>query len=381
MVFCYAASVAERNPFEYVRPLPPEEVRGRDDLCHELLTAVGERRLVALAGPRRYGKTSLLGRVAALADDVGLGDVVRIDCFGVASVGEFAVRLERALADLGGPTRRIARRLLEGTELGLSVAPGLGFKARFGRPDAPDAIAVLHELLGTVVAVSERRSGLLLILDEFQDVGRIDGLDAVLRSHLQHARQLAVCFAGSRPSLLRALFSDRARPFYGQAQIVEVGRLDRGAAARAIEDGFERTGRDAGDAGELVASLTGGHPQRLMLVAHLLWNCVEPGGTASPEDVGAAVEAARDRTDAEHRAVLEGLDRTHRTTLRAVAAYGAPYARAAERTLGLGQGAARNAVRALEADALIERDASGRWHLVDPLLTDWLARNLPLPPR
>jgi hypothetical protein len=370
----------DRNPFEYVRPLPPGEVQGRDALCHELLTAVGERRLVAVAGPRRYGKTSLLGRVAALAGEVGLVDVVRIDCFGVASAGEFAVRLERALAELSGPTRRIARRLLEGGELGLSVAPGLGFKARFGRPGAPDATAVLHELLGTVVSLSERRSGLLLILDEFQDVGRIGGLDAVLRAHLQHARQLAVLFAGSRPSLLRALFSDRARPFYGQAQIVEIGRLDHAAAARIVEDGFERTARDAGDTGELVASLTGGHPQRLMLMAHLLWDRVEPGGTASGEDLGAALEVARDRTDAEHRAVIEGLDRTHRTTLRAIAAYGAPYARTAERALGLGQGTARNAVRALEVDALIERDADGRWHLVDPLLADWLTRNLPLPP-
>jgi hypothetical protein len=290
------------------------------------------------------------------------------------------VRLERALADLSGSTRRIARRLLEGSELGLSVTPGLGFKARFGRREAPDATAVLHELLATVVSLSERRSGLLLILDEFQDVGRIEGLDAVLRSHLQHARQLAVLFAGSRPSLLRALFSDRARPFYGQAQIVHVGRLDRAAAAHIVEDGFERTERDAGDTGELVASVTGGHPQRLMLVAHLLWDRVELGGTADAEDVAAAMDVARDRTDAEHRAVLEGLDRTHRTTLRAIAAYGAPYARAAERTLGLGPGTARNAIRALEADALVERDANDRWHLVDPLLADWLTRQLPLPP-
>jgi uncharacterized protein len=371
--------MSEENPFEYVRPLPPGRVMGREELGDRLLRAVHERRLVALAGPRRYGKTSLLGQVAALATDIDGLDVVRLDCFGVASVGEFAVRLERAMSGLSGPARKLVRRLLESSQLGLSVAPGVGFKASFGRRDAPDAAAVLHELLGTLVELSVKRGGLLLVLDEFQDVGRVDGLDALLRSHLQEAREVAVLFAGSKPSMLRALFGDRARPFYGQAEIVEIERFDVATATSLVEEGFASTSRDAGDAAELVARAVAGHPQRLMLVAHLLWERVPTGGCADADDVGAALDVARDRTDAEQRAVLEGLDRTHRDTLRAVVAYGSPYARAAQRTLGLPRGSVQAAVRALEADALLLRREDS-WSLVDPLLADWIRRQLPLPP-
>lgn len=369
--------VAEGNPFEYVRPLPPGEVQGRAELCDTIVRGVRERRLVSVIGPRRYGKTSLLGVAQATAAEVDDLDAVVVDCFGVASIGEFAVRLEQAMSALAGPARKVARRLLESSELGLSVSPGVGFKARFGQRDAPDPAAALHGLLSTLVSVSERREGLLVVLDEFQDVARVDGLDALLRSHLQQARQVAVLFAGSRPSLLRALFQDRSRPFYGQAELVEVGPLPIPAAAEIVEGLFERTGRDAGDAGELIARAVRGHPQRLMLVGHLLWELVPAGGVADAELVGAALEEARARTDAEHQATVDRLDRTHRDTLRAVVSYGSPYARAAERTLGL-RGSAQSAVRALEDDAMLARVEDG-WELVDPLLADWLARRLPAP--
>lgn len=374
-----STSADGRNPFEYVRPLPPEDVRGRDGLSDALLRAVRERRLVALSGPRRYGKTSLLGRVVSMASDVDSVDVVQVDCFGVASIGEFAVRLERATAGLVGPGRRLVRRLFETSELGLSVAPGLGFKATFGRRDAPDATAVLHELLGSLRTLSERGNGLLVVLDEFQDVGPVTGLDAILRTHLQAARQVAVLFAGSRPSLLRALFEQQSRPFYGQAEIVEIGRLDAAVAADIVEEGFTATGRDPGDAGELVASLTGRHPQRLMLVSHLLWERVAQGERVEPDQVGAALDDARERTAAEHRAVVDGLDRTHRDTLRAIALHGSPYSAVGGRTLGLARGSAQSAVAALSSDSIIERADDQSWEIVDPLLGDWVRLTFPAP--
>jgi hypothetical protein len=374
----YVVTVSVGNPFEYVRPLPPATVRGRDGLSDQLLRAVRDRRLVALGGPRRFGKTTVLGQVVDRAAEVDHTDAVTVDCFGVASIGEFAVRLERAMADLTGPARRLVRRLFDVSELGLSVAPGVGFKAAFGRKDAPDPTAALHGLLTALVSVADRRHGLLLVLDEFQDVTDVAGLDAVLRTYLQRAPNIAVLFAGSRPSLLRALFDDRTRPFYGQAEIVEVGPLDEATAATIIDDGFATTDRDAGDAGEIIATLVEGHPQRLMLVANLLWEQVAPRHRARTDDVAAALEATRIRTAPEHQAVIGSLSRTHRDTIRAVASFGSPYARIAERTLSLGRGSAQSAARALEAEALIAR-GDGGWTVVDPLLADWLRHHLPAP--
>jgi hypothetical protein len=86
-----------------------------------------------------------------------------------------------------------------------------------------------------------------------------------LRTALQHHyRELGIVFAGSHPSMMRAMFTERAQPFFGQADLVETPPLEPGALAGIITDGFAATGRRAGIAGGAVADFTGGHPQRSM---------------------------------------------------------------------------------------------------------------------
>ena len=51
------------SPFQL--PLPPEDVRGRDELLAILTEQVTNRRITALLGPRRFDKTSVLRRLAA----------------------------------------------------------------------------------------------------------------------------------------------------------------------------------------------------------------------------------------------------------------------------------------------------------------------------
>lgn len=361
------------NPFEYIRPLVPAEFHGRSDVVHQLVGTIRARSVAALVGPRRYGKTSLLAHVVDVAANVDAVDAVVVDCYGVASIGDFVVRLERALGSLEGRGRQLARRLLDASELGLSLAPGVGFKARFGSLDAPDPGAALHELLDTLAAVANDRGGLVFVLDEFQDVSAIRGLDATLRTHLQQTRNVAVLFAGSRPSMLRSMFVERARPFYGQAELLDVGPLTPDVCAEIVESGFERTRMDPGPAPELLARASDGHPQRLMFFAHLAWELAVHGATVDQELVARAIDEAHHRTAHEHPAVLDGLDRTHRDTLRAVASWGTPMSRSASRALGLAQPSAQAAVKALIDDGLIER-RHGTWRVIDPLLAAWLRR-------
>src|SRR3546814_2510918 len=61
----------DRSPFPFQGPLAPSEVTGRDDLRRDLAARMVERRVTALLGPRRYGKTSLLRRVTADLAEVG----------------------------------------------------------------------------------------------------------------------------------------------------------------------------------------------------------------------------------------------------------------------------------------------------------------------
>ncbi len=369
------------SPFEHVRPLAPEQVSGRDDESAALVRRIRERKIVAVVAPRRFGKTSLVDRALALADEVDPTPwQVSVDLFGLSSAFDLAVRLERSMGRIGGGhARRIADRLA-GSELGLSLAPGVGIKTKLGARTAPDPIQALHELLSSLTDAAASHGGGVLFLDEFQDLAQVEGLDAVLRSHLQRARDVAVLFAGSQPSLMRSLFTDRARAFYAQAELFELGPLTPAAAREVVIDGFDVTGRDGTLIADRVVSVTGGHPQRLMLLADMVWEATAEGATAGDGEFAVGLDAARAATGPEFEAVWRRLPEGSRDVLRSVVRFGSPGARAGERFFELTAGSAATAARRLVADSvLIRNDEGGRpqWGFIDPFFADWVDRTLP----
>lgn len=139
-----------------------------------------------------------------------------------------------------------------------------------------------------------------------------------MRSHVQHHRGVAsYVFAGSEPSLLEQLFADVQRPFFGQAEMLRLGRPSAEALASAIEDGFARTERAAGPVLAPLLDLSQRHPQRTMLLAHCLWLATQPGEVTGEGEWLTAVDAARRRTLREHETRWESLTEPAASTARA----------------------------------------------------------------
>ena len=167
----------------------------------------------------------------------------------------------------------------------------------------------------------EQDGGLTVVcLDEFQDLlVADDSLDGLFRSVIQHhAGAGAYVFAGSQPSLMRALFSDRERPFYAQARPLELPVLPADEAARDIE-----------------ALLTADGP--------------EP--------------------------VWDSLGRTERIVLLALADGQAPTGSTVAAEHRIARSTLQDALERLVADERnVRRDEHGRPYALDPLLGEWLRR-------
>ena len=128
--------VSEPSPFPYQGPLDPAEVSGREELVHELSERLLAHRVTALLGPRRYGKTSVLRKVAA--DLAGVGpETVWVDLYELTSMADLAGRLDDGLAAVQGRlgrTLRIRRRHSLTIKLG-AVSVDLS-RGNLKRPDA-----------------------------------------------------------------------------------------------------------------------------------------------------------------------------------------------------------------------------------------------------
>jgi hypothetical protein len=375
------SSWAEPSPFVFDAPVAPGMLVGRDKEASALRSWARAGRSVVLVAPRRFGKTSLLNRVQADAERIDRMPVILVDLYELASMSDLVIRLERAWArHVPGRLRNRLAKVLAGTELGLNVM-GTGFQMRLAdRPQTPP-LPALHALLALPDQLVGKGGRALIVFDEFQSIGAVDGAEGLVRTYVQAQRDTAsYVFCGSQPSMMARIFGDQGRPFYAQAQRFELGRLDVGVLTSWVSDVFDKTGRT--DSAPAVAALMDraeGHPQRSMLLAHLLWQRVQPG-TAPADDITDVVIAdALAAVSAEIVAMLDVLPTSEKKTLRAIAEYGTPLSSRALRDLNLPKTSAQSASASLLDRALVERAPDG-WRIIDPLTARWLRARYPTRP-
>ncbi len=360
------------SPFPYQGPLEPEQVRGRLDLVADLTERVSEHRVTALLGPRRYGKTSVLRRVAADVIHAGTA-VVWVDLYEVASMADLAARLDDALARVTGTFAARVAAVAAGASLNLGL---VRLELRSPSRDRADPLLTTHVLLD-VLTRTVVDTPTLLVIDEFSSISRVDGAAGILRTHLQHHYQeLGIVFAGSEPSMMRTLFTDQAEPFYAQADLVEIGPLDRSEVVELVARGFADTGRDAGPLPSRIAAFVDGHPQRAMQVADAAWRLIGPDGRADLDTWDAALASVRAATADGNERLYSGLQEGERGVLRVLASGGSVFGVAAE-ILGLSNGQAQNARRRLLDRGHLRKD-DDRYTLVDPVFADWIRLRFPL---
>jgi hypothetical protein len=365
--------VPDVNPFVYSRPVAPEDVLDREPEIRQLLSLAAGGHFVRLYAPRRFGKTSLLRKALAEADRSRELVPVLVDLYGVLSYADVTIRIERAYAQLSGPIRRTIESILRTTGLGLSLgAPGISVKLQL--EPRTDPLPALHALLDLPQRVAERSgSRVLVALDEFQDIGKVQDFDKLLRSHIQHQGESAsYIFSGSEPGMMRELFDVKGRPLYGQAEPLRLGRLPGAEVATYVEERFARTKRSAAPVLDALLATAQGHPQRAMLLAHRLWDELAPRQTANEDDWQTALARTRAQVAPEFDALWRGLEANEQRALRAIALFPeAPYGARALGAVDLKKSGAHYAVRSLREKGELEEE-DGRAVFVDPLFELWL---------
>jgi len=371
----------QSNPFRYGEPVPPEELLDRDQEAQALLENAFGGHNSRLAAPRRYGKTSLLARVVEEARAAGWA-AVYIDFFGVLTLDDIARRIELAYADelrgrLANWFSSVRRMLRPTVQLGGGPLPaGVEVTAD------PQAEPPLLERLALPARLYEKHgTRTLVIFDEFQDIlATRDRVDAVIRSEIQHHGDAAsYIFAGSHVGMMRELFADKRRAFYGQATPVDLLPLRYDDVGEHLADRFEDTDRSIGAALDPLLATTQGHPQRTMLLAHILWKLTPPGAEANEETWLEAHDQAMIQLHDELRELWSSLPTYQRRVLAAVAD-GGERVYAANRRHGGSRGAAPGrAIQALldRGEIIADATAEPGYRLVDPLLAAWVKQGRP----
>jgi hypothetical protein len=375
-----------RNPFRYGALALDDAFTDRKAEISELETDIRNGQDVVLLAPRRYGKSSLMWRVAQrLVRKRVL--VAQVDLMTTPTKERLAEKLAKTIyEDVASPLFRAKERLRVFQNLRIQptvrVDPvdgslSFGFEASRGPEDLDETLERLLELPGRLGTERERQA--VLILDEFQEIVDIDrDLPKLMRSVFQAQPEVSHVYLGSKRHMIRRIFNDENEPFWRSAKQIELGVIDPHDFRSFIDGRFEATGRSLeGPAVERVLEVTRGHPYATQELCYFLWQRVEPGATAG---VDAVEEALADvlRSEHSHFSLVWGRAASaQRTVLQALAREpGHPLSTAYRRRFALaGPSTVQKALQALEREELIARDG-GFARISEPFLAEWIEREL-----
>lgn len=185
-------------------------------------------------GARRFGKTSLVKNVVmeSFLEKEKKSLAVYVDLFQVDSMEDISSRLRVGLEQALGRRAKVKtffsviRNYLKHFHVELTVDPlsgapsvSLSGQHRREEPSLQDFFAALRDL--------SQEYKTLLVLDEFQDIQHVDGLEAGLRSEIQNLSSTAVILLGSKKHILRKIFHDESKPFYGFGVDIEIKAIRR----------------------------------------------------------------------------------------------------------------------------------------------------------
>lgn len=370
-----------KNPFKYGSRVSGGAFFDREKIMRDMLGVIDGGNNIVLYGPRRYGKSSLVGEVMLRLRAKGWV-CTEINMMDVASLEDFVSQYARALyREVSPALERFAmlpdsfRRISPKIGIDDDGKPELKFEIS-SRKIGVAALRDVFELPAKICPAGRT----LIVLDEFQEVESL-GLGAqferTMRSIIQNQADIAYVFLGSKTHMLERMFSSPSRPFYNSAQKFVLPRPPADESRRFVVERFKSVGMTMPDhLAVKVVSLAGNVPYYVQAISSWVYNAVAGGKSRT---VGAAdVEEAFQSLYATETILLENIfvsrPESQRLLMRALAKE--PVARFSEvyrdRHSLPSTSTVNTALKRLVKESVVEMQ-DGTYVLSDPLLAYHLA--------
>ena len=372
-----------RNPFKYGVRVSGSSFFDRTKVKRAMLNTLDGGSNIVLYGPRRYGKSSLVGellddlrRNGTACAELNLMDIASLDDF----IAKFARAVYRELAPMTGALNQVAglfKRITPTVGIDNEGKPEL----KFTITSAKAGVEALRDVLELPAKLCAKNKRMVIALDEFQEVSEL-GLgpqfERTMRSVIERQTNVSYIFLGSKAHLIERMFSAKSRPFYNAAQKFTLTRPPAEESAAFLIDRFKSSGISLAKplAAEMVRRADN-VPYYLQALGSWVFNATTGRNSKSVSEPDIE-EGFSDLYETE-RILLEDTFTAHsqsqRLLMRALATepaaifsedYRNRHALASTSTVN-------TALRRLLAESTIECD-SGTYRLANPLLIHHLAR-------
>ena len=313
------------KPFIFGIPVEDTHFIGREKEIQRLSTNFKYGVNTILLSPRRWGKTSLVNKVAGLVASKDLV-VVKMDIFSCRNeydfYNTFSAAILKQTASRIEEWKDLAKGFIEKLTPKISLSPdpnseysvSLGITSKTHTPE---------ELLEFPETIAKRKGcHIVVCIDEFQQVGEFpDSLNVQkrMRTVWQHQSNVSYCLYGSKMHMMTNLFQKKSYPFYKFGEVQYLKAIPLSAWTIYISDRFEREKKHISEA--LIKALCESVEYQSSYVQQLAYNVFLLTETEVTESIlNQAVEDLVDQNSAIFIEQVQSLTTYQLNFLRAVLA-------------------------------------------------------------
>ena len=269
-----------RNPFIYGEVVTGSDFADRKDEITSLLQDLKDGEKIFLISPRRYGKTSLIVNTLGELKKEGLYTIY-IDLYKATSLHKLLELYAREIAMKVETKVERAIRLIKETlpllrpkiTIGADGIPSIGIDYISERADVLKSFDELFELPQKIAL--KKKKDFVIVFDEFQEIRGFDGetLEKSLRSCIQHQRNVAYLFAGSKTHMIEDMVFNKDRAFYKMGKVMNLDKIPRAEFEEFLADKFKSTGfsLDKGTLDKILDKVKN-YPYNAQFLCHELWD-------------------------------------------------------------------------------------------------------------
>jgi uncharacterized protein len=183
-----------------------------------------------LIAPRRFGKTSLMAQVLHENNYPSIW----LDFMTVTDMNEVQQKLAHKISDLivqitpiESKIKKIVSKYFRKLkpEIILSI-PGVSIRFH---PDLNPQQSITELLIELDKLAGEMKKRIVIIMDEFQEISRIEPENNVLQASIRHAAErsssITYLFSGSKHRPLKKIFRDKNNPLYELCEVMTIERI------------------------------------------------------------------------------------------------------------------------------------------------------------
>lgn len=315
---------AVHNPFVTRGYIPAECFCDRVSETQRLSKSLMNGNDVVLFSPRRMGKTGLIGHVFDREDIKSSYYTFFVDILHTTSLREFTFFLGKEVFRALQPAGRkvidklvAALKSLRGKITYDSVTGQPAFGISLGDIQRPEF--TLEEIF---TYLDNAGKPCLVAIDEFQQINEYEdnNVEAFLRGHIQKMKNCHFVFAGSKRSIMNAMFQSPARPFYKSADPLELKAIERDVYSDFVERKFNEYGKSVSRTTvEYVYDLFEGYTYYMQRTFNEAFASIERGEECSMDVVRKSIDNILLMNEVQFAEQMSGLTENQKRVLAAIA--------------------------------------------------------------